>query len=169
MLFFDAFLTALGILLPLIVVAALMLLLVTLGPRMVAGWRQRAYDETSAAEAVRLTVVPPPGLSPDADLATELIRAMHPRQRRGFGFWRVGWPLVELSVVARGGQLSWEISANRQMAVQIEHGLRALYPGAEISVSRPDRRAATATAVGRLAASSSWARGGRSSRRSRAI
>lgn len=63
MLFFDALLTALGILLPLIVVAAVMLLLVTLGPRMVAGWRQRAYDETSAAEAVRLTVVPPAGLA----------------------------------------------------------------------------------------------------------
>jgi energy-coupling factor transporter ATP-binding protein EcfA2 len=156
MFLFDAFLTALGVLLPLIIAAAGMLLLTAFGPRQIARWRQRAYDEASAAEAVRLTVSPPAGLGPDAELAIELIRAVHPRQRRGFGFWKVGWPLVELSVVGRGGELSWEITTNRQMAVQVEHALRALYPGAEVGVSRPDRRLATATAVGRLAASSTW-------------
>jgi energy-coupling factor transporter ATP-binding protein EcfA2 len=154
--FFDAFLAALGILLPLIAAAAVMLLLAVFGPRMIAGWSQRAYDEASAAEAVRLTMSPPPGLAPDAELATELIRAAHPRQRRGFGLWKVGWPLVELSVTGRDGELSWGITANRQVAIQVEHALRALYPGTEVGISRPDRRVATATAVGRLAADSSW-------------
>lgn len=156
MFFFDALLTALGVLLPLFTAAAVMLLLAVFGPRLIIGWRQRAYDETSAAEAVRLTVSPPPGSAPDAELATELIRAVHPRQRRGFGLWRVGWPLVELSVAGRRGELSWELTTNRQVAIQVEHAIRALYPGAEVFVSGPDRRVATATAVGRLAATPTW-------------
>jgi energy-coupling factor transporter ATP-binding protein EcfA2 len=156
MFIFDVLFTALGILLPLIAVAVVMLLSVLLGPRVVAGARQRAYDKASAAEAVRLTIAPPPGIGPDPELATELIRAVHPRQRRGFGLWKVGWPLVELSVLGRGGELSWEITAHGQMAAQVKHALRALFPGAEVSVTRPDRRVAAATAVGSLAASAAW-------------
>ena len=156
MFMFDILFTVLGFLLPFIVTPAVVLLAVLAGPRLIGRWRQRAYDELSAAEAVRLTITPPAGLPPDADLATELIRAVHPRQRRGFGPWRVGWPLVELSVVGRGGEMTWEVTVNRQVAVQIEHGLRALYPNAEVSVSHPEPQAATATAVGRLAAGSEW-------------
>lgn len=153
---FDVFLEALGPLLPLLVAATALALLVTLGPRLVATWRQRAYDEASAAEELLLTIAPPPGMVPDPELATELIRAVHPRQRRGFDAWRVGWPSAELSVIGRGGEIAWEVVTNRQMAVQLEHALRALYPGAEVDVRRANRRSATATAVGRLAASASW-------------
>lgn len=153
---FDVLFTALGFLLPLISTAALMLLLAAFGPRIIAGWRQRAYDEASTAEAVRLTIAPPPGMAPDRELATELIRAVHPRQRRGFGLWKVGWPLVELSVIGRGGELSWEITTNDQMAAQVKRAVRALFPGTDVSVTRPDPHTAAATAVGRLAANSAW-------------
>jgi energy-coupling factor transporter ATP-binding protein EcfA2 len=153
---FDVFLEALGPLLPLLVAATALALLVTLGPRLVAAWRQRAYDEASAAAAVRLTIAPPPGMVPDPELPTELIRAVHSRQRRGFDAWRFGWPAAELSVIGGDGELAWEVVTNRQLAVQLEHALRALYPGAEVEIRRPGRHPVTATAVGRLAASSSW-------------
>lgn len=149
----DVLFAAFGFLLPLIAVAVVMLFVVLLGPRLIAGARQRAYDEASATETVRLVIAPPPGLAPDPTLATELIRAVHPRQRRGFGFWKVGWPLVELSVVWRGGELSWEVTTNRQVAAQVKHAIRALFPSTDIGSSKPDRRAAAASAVGSLAAS----------------
>src|SRR5439155_7685860 len=85
-----------------------------IGPPLVQRARQRAYDEVSAAEAVRLVISAPIGLQSDPDLATELIRALHPRQRRGFDGWRVGWPSAELAVGWRDGELTWEVDTNRQ-------------------------------------------------------
>ena len=142
---------------------------VKIGPPLVQGARQRAYDEVSQTEAVRLVVAPPSGLPPDPDLATELIRALHPRQRRGFDRWRVGWPSAELCVTRTDGQLAWAIDTNRQLAAQIEHALRALYPGTELAVTRPAMRQAAATAVGRLAVSSAWPLGEASSTAGRAL
>lgn len=124
MIFFDALFAALGVLLPLIVTVALMLVLMVFGPRLITAWRQRGYDEVSVTEAVRLRVVPPAGIVPDPELATELIRALHPRQPRGFDAWRVGWPLVELAVIGQGGELAWEVVTNRQIAVQLEQDVR---------------------------------------------
>ena len=118
--------------------------------------RQRAYDGASAAEAVRLVISAPAGLVPDRDLATELIRALHPRQRRGFDAWRIGWPSTELRVVRRRGEIAWEFVANRQIADQVEHALRTLYPGTELEPLSPRDTRAAATAIGRLAAGSSW-------------
>lgn len=83
--------------------------------------RRRAYDGASAAEAVRLVISAPAGLVPDRDLPIELVRALHPRQRRGFDAWRMGWPSTELRVVRRRGELAWEIVANRQIAIQVEN------------------------------------------------
>ncbi len=139
------------------------------GPSLVAHARQRAYDEVAQTEAVRLLIAPPSGLPPDPDLAVELIRAFHPRQRRGFDAWRVGWPSAELMVVQADGQLAWVIDTNRQLAGQIEHALRALYPGTELAVRRPILSQATATAVGRLATSSSWPLGDAGSEAGRAL
>jgi hypothetical protein len=42
------------------------------------------------------------------------------------------------------------------MAAQVKHAIRALFPGTEVSMTRPDRRPAVATAVGSLAASAAW-------------
>jgi hypothetical protein len=127
-----------------------------IGPPLLRRARQRAYDEVAAAEAVRLVISAPIGLPPDPDLATELVRAFHPRQRRGFDGWRVGWPSAELAVAWRAGELTWEVDTNRQLAAQIEHAVRALYPDAELAALRKGDAPAMATAVGRLAASSEW-------------
>ena len=142
---------------------------VKIGPPLLQGARQRAYDEVSQTEAVRLVIAPPSGLPPDSDLATELIRSFHPRQRRGFDRWRVGWPSAELCVTQTDGQLAWAIDTNRQLAAQIEHALRALYPAAELDVTRPVVRQPAATAVGRLAVSSAWPLGEASSTAGRAL
>ncbi len=103
--------------------------------------RQRAYDRTSEREVVRLVVAPPAGLDKDPELAVQLIRGLHPRQRRGFDAWRLGWPKAELRVVWRDGQLAWEISTNRQLAALATAQLRALYPGVQVDESSRRRSA----------------------------
>ncbi len=121
------------------------------GPPLIRRARQRAYDEASEAEAVRLTISPPPGLDPDPELAVELARALHPRERRGFDTWRVGWPAIELDVVRSRGELVWEIVANRQVAVLAENAIRSICPGAAVEVGKPAARPATAVAIARFA------------------
>ena len=111
----------------------------------------RLRPRRSERDGVRLVVAPPAGLDPRPELAVELIRALHPRQRRGFDAWRVGWPASELRVVWRDGELAWEIETNRQVAALATAQLRALYPGVAIEPSRVatiSRR--SRSAVGRL-------------------
>lgn len=77
--------------LPFVVVILVLYGVMKIGPALAGIGRQRAYDEASAAEAVRLTIEPPAGLDPSPALATELIRGLHPRQPRGFDRrWKVG-------------------------------------------------------------------------------
>jgi hypothetical protein len=127
-----------------------------IGPPLIRTARQRAYDEASGAEAVRLVISSLAGLAPDRDLAVELVRAFHPRQRRGFDGWRVGWPSIELRVVHVDGELRWEVVANRQVATLVENALRSLCPGAAVDIAKPVVRPASASAVARLAASAAW-------------
>jgi hypothetical protein len=129
---------------------------VKIGPPLIRKARQRAYDEASEAEAVRLTISPPPGLDPDPELAIELVRALHPRQRRGFAGWRAGWPAIALDVVRRGGELAWEVVANRQVAILAENAIRSICPGAAVEVGKPAARPVAAVAVARFASSGSW-------------
>jgi hypothetical protein len=129
---------------------------VKIGPPLIRRARQRAYDEASGAEIVRLTISPPPGLDPDPELAIELVRALHPRQRRGLDAWRIGWPSVELDVAYRSGELVWEIVANRQVAVLAENAIRPICPGTTVEVGKPAARPATAVAIARFASSGSW-------------
>ncbi len=126
------------------------------GPALIRRARQRAYDGGFEAEAVRLTIAPPPGLDPDPELAVELVRALHPRQRRGLDTWRVGWPAIELDVARRRGELVWEIVANRQVAVLAENAIRSICRGAAVEVGKPAARPATAVAIARFASSGSW-------------
>ena len=135
-----------------IVVGVAMLLAVRAVPRL----RQRGYDAVAARERVRLVIALPAGEDPSPSVPAELVRALHPRQRRGVDRWRVGWPAYELRVVWRRGQLAWEIETGAQGAAIAAAALRALYPGVAIerSVERdpkhrrpsrsrdsPDRRA----------------------------
>ena len=126
------------------------------GPSLIRTARQRAYDEASTSEAVRLVVSAPAGLAPAPDLAVELVRGFHPRQRRGFDGWRVGWPLIELQVVLADGELRWEVVANRQVATLVGNVLRSLCPGAVVDVAKPVAHPASASAVACLAASALW-------------
>jgi hypothetical protein len=147
---------SLGPAVPFIVVILVIYGAVRIGPAFAGIARQGAYDEQSAAEAVRLTIEPPAGLDPNPALATELIRGLHPRQRRGFDGWKVGWPSLDFRVVWRDRQLAWEVVTNRQMARLAEAQLRSLYPGVQVDGAKPGDRPATASAVGRLVSSSAW-------------
>ncbi len=141
---------------PFVVIALVIYGVFRIGPALADIARQRAFDEASAAEAVRLTIEPPAGLDPNPALATELIRGLHPRQRRGFNGWKVGWPSVDFRVVWRDRQLAWEVVTDRQMARLAEAQLRSLYPGVQVDRGTSADRAATAIAVGRLVSSSAW-------------
>jgi hypothetical protein len=124
--------------------------------RLVPIFRQRAYDRAAANERVRLVIATPSGLDPNPELAVGLIRGLHPRQRRGFDAWRVGWPSADLRVVWRDGALAWEIDTNRQVAALAAAQLRALYPGVQVDESAAIDRAPVAVAVGHLERSGAW-------------
>lgn len=146
----------LGPAVPYVVIALVIFAVVKIGPALAGIARQRAYDEESAADAVRLTIEPPAGLDPNPALVTELIRGLHPRQRRGFDAWKVGWPSLEFRIVWRDRQLGWEIVTNRQIARLAEAQLRSFYPGVQVDGGRPVDRAPAAVAIGRLVRSSAW-------------
>ncbi len=146
----------LGPAVPFALVALGFYLAVRAAPALARAARQRAYDEASAAENVRLTIEPPAGLDPDPALAAELVRGLHPRERRGLGGWRVGWPSLELRVVWRDRRLAWEVVGNGQVARLAEARMRSLYPGVQVDEARAADRPAVAMAVGRLASSSAW-------------
>jgi len=143
-------------LVPLLVAGIGTVVAVLFAARLVPVLRQRAYDRGSEREAVRLVVAPPAGLDQDPELAVQLIRGLHPRQRRGFDAWRLGWPRSELRVVWRVGELAWEISTNRQLAALATAQLRALYPGVQVDESPATDRPAVAVGVGRLERSEAW-------------
>lgn len=132
------------------------LLAARVGPSIVAARRQAAYERVVAPETIRLEIAVPSNQRRDPDLPVELIRALHPRQRRGVDRWAVGWPPFELRVVARHDELTWQVDAPRQLSHQLIAAVRSLYPGSEIAqVERADAPA-VATAVGALVAPGHW-------------
>jgi len=129
---------------------------VALSPRLLRRLRQRSYDHTAADELVRVELTPARSGEIDAAAATAVIRGLHPRQRRGFDRWRVGWPSCELRVVWRDGDLRWQVEGHRQVLDEFALSHRALHL---VTDARPVERAeepAVATAVARLARPSSW-------------
>ncbi len=129
---------------------------IALLPRLVGHLRQRAYERTAANDLVRLELTPARAGEIDAGKATAMIRGLHPRQRRGFDRWRVGWPSSELRVVWRDGDLRWQVEGHRQVLDEFAVAHRALHL---VSDARPLERVgspAVATAVARLAQPSSW-------------
>jgi hypothetical protein len=132
-------------------------LLVGLAAVRVVPWlRQRGYDAVAARERVRLVIALPARDDPTGSVPAELIRALHPRQRRGVDRWRVGWPGFELRVVWRRGELAWEIETGEQGAAIATSALRALYPG--VAIERSDERdpEPVAVATGRLTGPVGW-------------
>lgn len=156
MLLFDALLTAIGALLPLLVIAILLAMLVSFGPRAITVWRQGAYDADIASEIVRLELSPLAGGSVDPQRALALIRALHSDRRRGTSWWALGWPTTELRAVWRDGLLIWQIECAKQIVAGLQTTLRPLYPGLDRRLT--DRRddAAAATAIGSVTLPSHW-------------
>jgi energy-coupling factor transporter ATP-binding protein EcfA2 len=129
---------------------------IALSPRLVGCLRQRSYDRTASAELVRLELMPTRAGEIDPTAATAMIRGLHPRQRRGFDRWRVGWPSTELRVVWRDGDLRWQVEGHRQVLDEFAVSHRALHLVTNArSVDRVEPPAA-ATAIGRLARPDSW-------------
>lgn len=156
MLLFDALLTALGAILPLLIAAILLALLVSFGPRAITAWRQRAYETAVADEIVRLelTAIGGGGVDPERPLA--LIRALHTGERRGASRWALGWPAVELRTAWRNGRLVWQIDCPKQLIPGLQTTVRPLYPGLDLRVIDRDDAPAAATAIGSLAAPAHW-------------
>lgn len=132
------------------------LLAARLGPPIVAARRQAAYEHVVTAELVRIEITPPTHGAADASATLDLIRALHPRHRRGVSPWAVGWPPSELRAIWRDGALAWQLELPGQLAHAAEAALRVALPDAELD--RVDQREppATAVAVGRLAAAAHW-------------
>ena len=131
------------------------LVLLAIGARAVPALRQRAYDRAAARERVRLVVELPSRAEAGPDPAA-LVRALHPRVRRGMGRWGVGWPAVELRVAWRDGALAWEVDADGHGAALAVTALRALYPGAAVARAPAVDRPAAAVAVGSLSGPPGW-------------
>ena len=132
------------------------LLAVRFAPAIVTARRQAAYETVIASERVRLELAVPANQRADPQAALELIRALHPRQRRGVDGWRVGWPPFELRALWRDGELVWQLETGRQMAAHLQAALRSLYPGTEIELVGRDDQPPIATAVGGLVAPAHW-------------
>jgi Helicase HerA, central domain len=151
-----AVLAVLGALVPVAVVIVLAALVAAIAVRVVPRLRERGYDRVAARERVRLVVALPARDDPDASVPVELIRALHPRQRRGVDAWRVGWPTYELRVAWRAGELAWEIETDGHGAAIATAALRALYPGVSIERSSEPDPTPAAVATGRLTGPAGW-------------
>ena len=149
-------LAQLGPLVPIVTAVVLVALVAAIAVRVVPRLRERGYDRVAARERVRLVVALPARDDPDASVPVELIRALHPRQRRGVDAWRVGWPAYELRVAWRAGELAWEIETDGHGAAIATAALRALYPGVSIERSSDRDPTPAAVATGRLTGPVGW-------------
>ena len=123
---------------------------IALAPRLLRRLRQRSYDRIAADELVRVELTPARSGEIDAAAATAVIRGLHPRQRRGFDRWRVGWPSSELRVVWRDGDLHWQVEGHHQVLDEFALSHRALHLVADARSSsaprsRPSRRRSLAS------------------------
>jgi len=78
--------------------------------------RQAAYERVVTAELVRIEITPPTHGAAHASATLDLIRALHPRHRRGVSPWAVGWPPSELRAIWRDGALAWQLELPSQLA-----------------------------------------------------
>ena len=129
---------------------------VAVGPRLFRGLRQRAYDRAAGAELVRVELTPTRLDELDDASAVAMIRGLHPRQRRGFDTWRVGWPASELRVVSRDGELAWQVEGHRQILDEFAVSHRSLHLVVDTRLVSRGESPAAATAIGRLAKPASW-------------
>lgn len=146
----------LGHLAPAFVVALVGLAALLVVSRALGPVRQAAYERAVEAEVVRLELRVPAGVEPDPETAIELVRALHPRQRRGVDPFRVGWPAIELRLVWRAGTWAWQIDCPRQVEPAVRVAVRSACPGVAIATLPRDDRPAAGEATARLVAPDRW-------------
>ena len=146
----------LGGLLPIVLLAAVVVLVLILEPRAIGPLRQAAYERAVERERVRLELLVPAGHDPDSAVGVALLRALHPRHRRGVDPLRVGWPTIELRLVWRDGTARWQIDCPAQLESAARIALRSACPGIGIEAVPIEDRPAVAAAVARLTASDRW-------------
>ena len=115
--------------------------------------RQAGYERVVARERVRLEVILPANVDLDADATAELIRALHPGQRRGVDRFRVGWPPIELRFLWRDGAMHWQIDCPAQVVASVEMAVHSVLGRCELEEVRLDDPVPSAVATARLARS----------------
>jgi hypothetical protein len=143
-------------LLPLLLIGgALVFALIGLaiGPALVTTARQVGYERVVRRELVRLEVILPANAELDADATTELIRALHPGQRRGVDRFRVGWPPIELRLLWRDGEMRWQIECPAQVVASVEMAVHSVIGRCELEEVLVDDPVPSAVATPRLARS----------------
>jgi hypothetical protein len=120
-------------------------------PPLATGVRQAGYERVVRRELVRLEVILPATAQVDADATAELIRALHPGQRRGVGRFRVGWPPIELRLLWRDGALHWQIDCPAQVVASVEMAVHSVLGRCELEKVPIDDLAPSAVATARLA------------------
>jgi hypothetical protein len=120
-------------------------------PPLATGVRQGGYERAVRRELVRLEVILPANVELDADATAELIRALHPGQRRGVDRFRVGWPPIELRLAWRGGSMHWQIDCPAQVVASVEMAVRSVLGRCELEELALDDPIPSAVATARLA------------------
>ena len=115
--------------------------------------RQAGYERVVRRELVRLEVILPANAQLDVDATAELIRALHPGQRRGVDRVRVGWPPIELRFASRNGSMHWQIECPAQIRSSVEMAVSSVIGRCELEEVEIDDLPPTAVATARLARS----------------
>jgi hypothetical protein len=123
----------------------------SIGSSLAGPLRQAGYERVVRRELVRLEVILPANASLDADATAELIRALHPGQRRGVGRFRVGWPPIELRVLWCEGSMHWQIDCPAQIESSVQMAVRSVLGRCELEEVEIDDLPAAAVATARLA------------------
>jgi hypothetical protein len=123
----------------------------SVGPALVTSVRQAGYERAVGRELVRLEVILPANVELDADATSELIRALHPGQRRGVDRFRVGWPPIELRLLWRDGAIHWQIDRPAQVVASVEMAVHSVLGRCELEEVPIDDLPASAVATARLA------------------
>ena len=119
-------------------------------PPLATNARQAGYERVVRRELVCLEVVLPANAQLDADATAELIRALHPGQRRGVDRVRVGWPPIELRLLWLDGSMHWQIDCPAQIVSAVEMAVRSVVGRCELEEVEIDDLPASAVATARL-------------------
>ncbi len=119
-------------------------------PPLATNVRQAGYERVVRHELVRLEVIPPANAQLDADATAELIRALHPGQRRGVDRFRVGWPPIELRLLWREGAMHWQIDCPSQIVSSVEMAVHSVVGRCELEEVEIDDLPPSAVATARL-------------------